>query len=217
MNIKEAAELVAATKPSLLYISGKTCTGKTTFAREIAERFGYVIITLDEIVLDAVIRPLGLEAKEGDVFVDVYRTAETPDLVNRFVAETRKRIAAYQAEHTPILIEGAVANPDVLNQVLADIPDARALYFHPKATDSTYLRNLESRFRGTSLEFRNGLPNGFWKYIDMDEFAQFCKDGIITPSLREGIRNYCDDSTAASGKRLAILKQHLKRLDVVEI
>jgi hypothetical protein len=217
MNIEDAAQFVAAAKPSLLYISGKTCTGKTTFAREVATRDGYAVIALDDIVYDAVIRPLSLQAKEGHVFVSVYRTGDVPDWVDRFVIETRKHIAKYEAQKIPVLIEGSIANPDVINRILAGTPDAQTLYFHPKATSGAYLHNLLSRFKGASVETRNGLPNDFWKSINPDDFAQFCIDGIVTSSIQASIVEYCKASIKASDKRLATFKQHLKHLQVVEI
>ena len=217
MNIADASQFVAATKPSLLYISGKTCTGKTTFSQKLAGRDGYAVIVLDKIVREAVTTPLGLQDKIGDVVVSVYQTADVPEWVDRFVDKTRERIAEYRAQEMPVIIEGAVSNPEVLTRIFAGYPDAQTLYFHLKETGSMYPRNLLSRFMGTSATNDNGLPNAFWDCIKPEDFAHFCKDGIVTPSLQEGIDSYCAAARGSSAKRLALFQQHLQNLQVVEI
>jgi len=217
MNSEDAFRFVAKTKPSLLYITGKTCTGKTTFARRLAELHDYQVIVLDDIVRQAVVRPLGLQAQEPEVYVSVYRTTERPEWIDRFVNEVRKQIAACFEHQQPVLIEGALANTDTIQRIFAGYPTAQVLYFHPAAIDSRYIQNLTERFKGSSADDPNGLPLGFWEHIARDDFDQFYRDGIVTDTLQESIAAYAQESAEASSKRLAMFQQHLSNIQVVEI
>jgi len=217
MTDQEATQIVATKKPSLLYITGKTSTGKTTFAMELSKRYGYHIVVLDEVVKEAIIQPLKLENKQGDVFVSVYRMNDRPEWIDRFVMAVRARIEQYVSQGVPVLIEGALANTDTIARIFAGYPDAQVLYFHPKAEHSRYAQNLQKRFMGTNATDRNGLPNGFWKHIPSEAFTQFCADRVITPELQQAIDAYCRESTKESHQRLAMFQQHLSDLHVVEI
>jgi len=217
MNSKDAFRFVAQTKPSLLYITGKTCTGKTTFARWLAELHGYQVVVLDDIVRQAVVTPLGLQAQEPEVYVSVYRTTERPEWIDRFVTEVRKQIAAYFEHQQPVLIEGALANTDTIQRIFAGHPTAQVLYFHPVATDSRYIQNLTERFKESSADDPNGLPLGFWEHIARNDFDQFYRDRIVTDTLQNSIAAYAQESAEASSERLALFRQHLSNIQVVEI
>jgi hypothetical protein len=217
MNIEDAFRFVATTKPSLLYITGKTCTGKTTFAHGLAERYGYRAVVLDEIVQQAVVIPLDLQTQEPDVFVSVYRNTDRPEWIDRFVAEVRQQIAVYLEQQQPVLIEGALANTDTIQRIFAGYPSAQVLYFHPKVSGSRYIQNLTERLTGSSATDPNGLPKGFWEHITSADFTQFYKDGVITDSLQKSIAAYAAESVDASNKRLATFRQHLANIQVVEI
>jgi len=61
------------TKPMLIYISGKTCTGKTTLANRLRDNLGHETVELDAVARDNAITPLGL-ADADHPFVDIYKT-----------------------------------------------------------------------------------------------------------------------------------------------
>src|ERR1044072_7767426 len=107
MLFAEAFEYIATAKPPVVYVSGKTSTGKSTFAAALSEQAGYVVIELDTVVKEAVIQPLAL-TDEGGVFVEVYRNRTESDWITQFVAEGRKELAGYREQGRPVLVEGAL-------------------------------------------------------------------------------------------------------------
>ena len=84
MTIEVAYRLVTKQQPHLVYVSGKTSTGKSTFAKRLAEEFNYAIIELDQIVLKAVEQRFG-EASEKSAFIEVYRNRDEREWIDAFV------------------------------------------------------------------------------------------------------------------------------------
>lgn len=217
MTTGEAYESAAAHKPSVIYLTGKTCTGKTTFAGRLRASVGYEVVRLDDIVHDAIIVPLNLQKIEGDVFVSVYKTADNPEWRELFVAKVREHIQNLLAQGKKIIVDGAIANVTVVHDIFQDLPDTVCIYFHPGKSSPTYVRNLTNRFMGTTAQHRNGLPNAFWKLVDPEAFAQFCKDKIMTPPLERTIATYAEHSHQESKKRLVAFQQTFPSLWVVEV
>ncbi len=60
MKKEEILAEIENQKTRIVYVSGKTCTGKTTFANEV-HALGYVGIELDKIVTTAVIEPFNIQ------------------------------------------------------------------------------------------------------------------------------------------------------------
>jgi adenylate kinase family enzyme len=217
MTTDQAYELVRVEQPAILYVTGKTCTGKTTFSKRLSRTGGYHSLALDEIVRDSVVVPFGMQSQEGDVFVDVYKTATNAAWIDSFVAETRRRLQQRLDSKQKLILDGALANTTVLRRIFDGLTDVISLYFHPQKTSTAYVRNLTARFRATSADNHNGLPNTFWSYIDHAAYAQFCRDKNITPALEKGIRRYASHSSEESSKRIQGLQEALPRLQVVEV
>lgn len=216
MTIEDAYRQITARPAAIVYLTGKTCTGKTTFANRLAQGFGYEIIQLDHVVHDAVIQPLGLKDR-GSTFVSVYKTADQPEWVQRFVDEAQRRINALLARRKKIAIDGAVPNLDVARQLLHGLPHVQTVFFHATPNSATYIRNLTARFIDATLENGNGLPKNFWQYIDTAAFHQFCQDKLLTPALQTSIHAYATYSTQNSAERLQECQRAFPHLLIAEI
>ncbi len=215
MNIEEIYERIKTNQPKLIYISGKTSTGKSTFTKRLTNDFDYKLIELDQIVLEAVIKPLKLP-DEGSVFVEVYRNRDKKEWIELFVQATRDLIKKYAQNSESLIIEGAVANPNTLQEIFDGYPKLSFIYFHPKTLDN-YVRNLTNRFMVTNKLDRVGLPSAFWNLIDKSEFKQFCENRILTGSLSNAIRKYALLSQEESEKRLLLFKNYFENIEVVEV
>jgi hypothetical protein len=215
MTTDEIYDSVKNNKPKIIYVSGKTSTGKSTFTRRLTQDFGYKIIELDQMVLYAVIKPLKLP-NDGSVFVEVYRNRDKRVWIQLFVQVTRDLIKSYLDNKELVIIEGALANPITLQEILAEYPELTFIYFHPKALD-TYIRNLTTRFMSTNKQDRAGLPTGFWSMIDPDEFELFCKTREVTEKLNDSIKKYALLSQEESDKRLESFKSHFANIVIVEV
>jgi guanylate kinase len=217
MSIDELYDLIKAKQPPILYLTGKTCTGKSTFSSRLHAASGYVIIELDSVVNEAVIKHLSLQDIEGDVFVSVYKTADHPEWTDAFVMAARQRIQALLAQGKKVIVDGAIANPGVIRCVFDGLPDRLFIYFHPQAASSDYRRNLTSRFMGTGAHDRNGLPNAFWECIDKALFARFCQDRVLTSRLVQGIADYAQHSAIESATRLESLQAAFPAITIVKV
>lgn len=215
MKIEDLYEQIRDEKPSVLYISGKTCVGKSTFANKIRDELGYEVIELDKIVLDSVITPQDI-VDEGSAFVEIYKNSEKRELIDPFVSATKQLIEAKSAQHQPIVIDGGVANVDTLAEIFDNSVDSTFIYFHPKNLD-IYQRNLTDRFMLSDKKFNSGLPQGFWKFVDNKDFETFCIERVLSPALIRSIEQYARSSQEESKKRLSNFQEKFTKISVVEI
>jgi adenylate kinase family enzyme len=215
MNIDEAFKYVEREKPQIIHLSGKTSTGKSTFARELHDRLGYRIVELDQIVRDSVIAPLGLENR-GDAFIEVYKERSKSEWIQRFIIATRNEIVDDIAGNRPVILDGAIANATTLQELMQGLPDAIIFYLNPINLD-TYVRNLSSRFAKATPQNNAGLPESFWNLIDKAEFAAFCQTHVISLGIREGIEAYALRSQKQSVQRLLELREYFTGIIVIDV
>jgi guanylate kinase len=215
VSIEEAYELVERQKPDVLYLSGKTSTGKSTFAKKLQADLGFRIVELDQVVRQSVIEPLGL-TDEGRVFAEIYRHRAATDWLRRFLEGAKQTVAHTAKQGKGVIVEGALSNPFTLAELLATLPTATFLYFHP-ASLATYERNLRSRFKTSNEDHRAGLPNSFWELINPASFTQYCKDRRLTPELSQAIRRYAETAQTKSKTRLAAFQNQFDNIYVIEV
>ena len=215
MTPEEIYKDIAANRPILIYVSGKTSTGKTTLANKLAADFGYTIIELDRIVVSAVKDRYDIEDQET-VFLEVYRGRKELEWVHAFVEGARKEIDGCIQANKPVIVEGAIANPLTLHELVDGYESFMFIYLHPKDL-ALYAQKLTSRFMLTNEEDHAGLPSRFWEQIKPEDFKKFCVDRIVTPSIKQAIENYASLSQVESETRLASFKQEFKAIKVVEV
>lgn len=215
MNKDTIYEIIKNTKPQILYISGKTCTGKSTFSNNLHDDLGYEIIELDQVVRNDVVRKIGL-ADEGSVFVEVYKYNNRRDLIDPFVASVKKQLNATRNKNIPLILEGAVASTDTISEIFVDYPDFMFIYFHIESLDN-YTRNLTKRFMLAGKDFKSGLPKQFWTLVDEKEFDEFCNTRVLSQSLKSSIHEYALRSQIDSKKRLSNLKSKFTNIVIVNL
>lgn len=214
MDIEDAYKYIKNMKPKVVYISGKTSVGKSTFANNIKNDFNYEIIELDSIVLSDIV-PLGKPGDEGSVFVEVYRNRNKAEWINHFVMSVKKKINELHLSGANVIIEGALANPETINEILCGVRGVM-IYVHPRDID-TYIRNLTSRFLTSSAENNAGLPLSFWKKIPEDDFFTFQTTKQLSSDIELGIAEYAAESQSESKERLETFKEHFSNLIVVNV
>jgi guanylate kinase len=202
-------------KPPLIYLSGKTCTGKSTFANRLEASLGYEIAELDSVVFESVIKPLGL-TDERSAFAEVYRNDHKREWIEPFVKATQRIISERKNQGQPIVVDGAVANINTIAAIFQKYPDFQFVYFHPYDLD-IYSRNLTSRFMLATKDYNSGLPKRFWALIDDKAFSDFCKTHILTDELRNSIHQYAVSSREESEQRLAAFREKFKQVVVINV
>ena len=215
MTPSEAFAFVATSRPSIVCVAGKTSTGKSTFARRLHEECAYHVIDLDSIVDEAVIQPFQL-TNRGEVFIAVYKERTQRAWLEAFVTAAQAALVVCQELGQAAVIDGAIANPRTLREILSVAPDTVMLYFHPQHL-ATYRQYLTSRFQQTTSDYQAGLPQTFWRLVNTAEFRQFCQDGIVRPGLAAAIADYAAASQASSNKRLKELGRYFPQVQVVRI
>ena len=213
MAVDEIYKDIIQKRPSVVYVSGKTSTGKSTFARKLQDDLGYYVIELEAVLLE-IVKGYGFE--EQSTFRKVlYDSGEFAEKV-LFIEATDKVMADVINQGLPIVIESAVANVETLQRILKPASNLFFLYFHPNIAD-VYVRNLTNRFMQSGKESYGGLPLKFWRFIDDKEFKQFCTTRELSNDLKSSIRQYALTSQEESLTRLNEFRQKFSNIVVVEI
>jgi adenylate kinase family enzyme len=213
MTRDDAYESISNNKPTVIYISGKTSTGKSTFGRKLREELGYHVIELEAVLLD-IIKRHGFD--EQNTFRRVLYDSGDLEEKRLFIEATDKVISDAITTGKPVVIEGAVANTETLRRILQPATGLYFLYFHPNEIE-VYVRNLTSRFMESSEESYGGLPLKFWQLIDKEAFGLFCQTRELSESLKDSIRQYALASQKESLVRLNEFQQSFDSVNVVEI
>ena len=195
-----------ANLPTVVYIAGKTCTGKTTLAKRLADSLSYGVVELDRVVVEE-FKPHSVEARR-ELFVHVYRERVRMHLVSRFVDSARAAAAA----HLRCVVDGAIANVETLAEVFAGMNPFVA-YLHP-ADLATYEERLTQRFITATPSDAAGLPASFWKYIAPESFVRFDESRKLTVDLKKAIAAYARASQAESTERLELFKTRFRVVSV---
>lgn len=213
MTVAEIYQTISTQKPPIIYLSGKTSTGKSTFARRLRDELGYKIIELEAVLL-SMVKEQHLD--EQSTFRTVmHGTEESPEKTN-YLQITSALINEALKNNEPVVIEGAIANVETLQRVLQPATPLLFLYFHPDDM-TTYVRNLTNRFMEADENSYGGLSMNFWKGIDADEFKTFCKTRKLTPVLEAAIRDYALNSQKSSTSRLEESRRLFGDIMVVDI
>lgn len=195
--------IIARHKPAVIYISGKSSTGKSTFGRKLRDELGYYVIELEAVLLD-VIKEHAFE-EQATFHKVLYEPGKCREK-DLFLAKTDAIISDAVRNSEYIVIEGAVANIVTLQRILQPAPDLYFLYFHPSNLD-VYIRNLTKRFMQSSNTSSGGLSRQFWQLVDTQAFQTFCHTRQLSESLKNSIERYAMASQQASLTRLAEIKR----------
>lgn len=214
MKIEEVFKDIQNNKPKVVYVSGKTCTGKTTFTNELV-RLGYATIELDQIVISAVVEKFNV-SQTHEAFITAYRDQGPQEQVEAFIIATRKEIEA-KLTSSPIVIEGAIAQSRILEEIFTgDLEDFYFAYLHP-VNFEIYKDRIQQRFIAGAATNSSGLPKSFWNLINPADLEEFKKTLTINENIEKAIHEYTTSSTEESKVRLVHFKESFPNLHVVEI
>lgn len=200
-------------KPKLVYVSGKTCTGKTTFANEL-QAHGYLQIELDQIVTRSVIEPFQIHPREA--FLAAFRGIGSVEQTNAFITAARTEIIE-KAKSNDLVIEGAIEKVGILQEILSgELADFYFIYFHP-VDFNVYVSRIRSRFIAGRASTACGLPKDFWALTHKEDIDFFLETNSINDRLEESLRAYATRSMTESVDRLKRFQEAYPNLSVVEV
>lgn len=213
MTSADAYRTIKETRPPVIFITGKTSTGKSTFGRRLRDEMGYTVVELEAMLVNLVKRH---ELDENQTFKKVFYESENSEERNWFLDETDEVITKALRDEHPLIIEGAVANANTLQRILQPTASLYFLYFHPKNIDD-YVRNLTERFKSSSQDSNAGLPIKFWQMIDSEQFKTFCNTQVVSDDLERSIKEYALASQKESVLRLEKLQEKFHNVVVIDI
>lgn len=213
MTVDQMYHIIATRKPLVVYISGKTSTGKSTFGRRLSDGLDYHVVELEAILLE-IIDDKGWD--EQSTFRKVLHDTENSEEKSLFLEATDELIKNALAQGVPLVIEGAVANVEMLARILKPTRHMLFLYFHPTDLDF-YVRNLTKRFLESGPDSLGGLPLTFWKLIDKEEFKEFCQTRQLSDNLEKSIHEYARKSQEESLPRLNEFRKKFGDITVVDV
>lgn len=214
MNEYEILEIIKNKKPKLIYISGKTSTGKSTFSKKLKDLYDYSVVDLGEVVFKSVIEKFSSDPVE--TFITVYRDTEPKEYVNTFIKATKNEILS-KLNFSPVVVEGAIAKSRIINQIFSgELKNFMFIYFHPINHDK-YAQRIKQRFISGAENNTTDLPKLFWFFIDQIDLEQFIKTKILSKGLNEAIDQYTNISMEESNERLKHFQKKFSNINIIEI
>ncbi|MAG12778.1 hypothetical protein CL630_03130 [bacterium] len=215
MNLEGVYKKIKNTKPQIVYISGKTSTGKTTFAHQLVEDLGYVSISFDQIVQKNVVEKFGVD-DVPKAYVVAYRFGEPSEWREAFItgAQQELRKAILRGN---VVVEGSMANPHTLKSIFSDtLSDFEFIYIHPTPIEK-YTSRIYKRFIGGVRKGTSGLPKDFWPMLPNGELEKFKKTGEMTNDIENSIKEFSKKSQTESSERLRVLQEVFSDITVVDL
>jgi len=213
MTKETALEKIKHNYPRLIYLSGKTCTGKTTFANLLKSQ-GYEKIELDKVVVDSVVTPFGTERGVG--FHAAYRGDGPAEQTAAFISATKVEILS-SLQKSSLVIEGSVATSKILGEIFSgDLKNFLFIYLHPVHSDE-YEKRITLRFVAGAKNGTAGLPKSFWELVRESDLDEFLNTGNVNSGIQTAIKNYAAESMKESATRLKNFQASFPEIAVVEI
>ncbi len=198
-------------RPKLVFLNGKTSTGKTTLSKKIKDRYNCAIIELDDVIY-------GLDSPEGtNRFLDAYQKRDNPEYVQSFVDAVQARICAELVSHDFVIIEGAIVRSETLQEIIKEWSGSFLFIYLDIKNIDAYVRNLKGRFIVTTQDDGNGLPVLFWDKFKKELLQQYYIDRQITPEIETAIKSYATDSMKESKIRLAKFSSKFDHILKIEV
>lgn len=197
--------------PKVVFLNGKTSTGKTTLSNALKDRYNCAVIELDEVVykLDC---PFGKNR-----FIEAYQKRDDQDFTRSFVQAVQQEISGALDTHDFAIIEGAIVNIETLKEVIGEWSNSFLFIYLDIKNIDVYIQRLRNRFILSSQDDGNGLPSLFWDKFTPEILRAYYKNREVTPVIEAAIKDYAIDSVKASEQRLARFSTEFGRLLKIEV
>ncbi len=213
MDKETILHTISRQKPRLIYVSGKTCTGKTTFAN-VLQQHGYSVVELDTVVMNSVVIPFRVAT--GDGFRTAYRDAGPTEQAQAFISAARTEITQ-RRDDSSLVVEGAIDKPRILHEIFSDeLGDFMFIYFHPVHLDR-YIERIVARFVAGGGGQTAGLPKDFWALVSEMDLANFKHTGVMNEGITSAITHYAEKSMEESKERLRGFQDTFPDVVVTEV
>lgn len=191
----ELSELVKNSLPRLIFITGKTCTGKSTFARSIVE-LGYEHLELDFVVRESVVNKFE-ESKGGKAF-SVYKGEAPKDWQDSFEAAAKKLIVE-KISQSKVIVDAALATPEVVSRIFSgELADFMFVYLHPFDV-AFYYGYIMARLVNDIETMGRSFP--IWDFMTAEAVDDYRRNGSSGEKISRIVKGYGGQSIKTSEER----------------
>lgn len=201
-TIEELKEKIRNEQPKIIFLAGKSCTGKSTFAQSI-EEFGYRHVEFDLIVRQFVRDKFKLDNSEA---FRVYKGDTLKEWQESFEVAAKKLVEG-KAKESKIVIDAAVADPKIIKRILNQ--DFMLIYFHPFNKDF-YVNNILKRFSEDVTENKISFP--LWDHITEEILSDYKTNGRKGQKISKLVNEYAEDRTKKSEDRFKFFKKEYPKI-----
>ena len=201
MSIDQVRKLIKKKEPSIIFLAGKTCTGKSTFGRSL-EPLGYKQIEFDLIVRKEV-RDKFLIKNSNEAF-EVYKNNAPIEWQESFEKAARDLILK-SIKNSKIVIDAAIGDVEVIKRIFkGELSNFMGVFFHPYDLNF-YHQSILNRLMN---DFKNHIQTfPIWEDISNDVFLDLTNFGDSGRLVNKLIDNYAKESTIKSEYRYMSFKK----------
>jgi len=214
MTFRELVNELVKDKATLIYISGKTSTGKTTLANRLQSELGYSLVSFDTLVCKSVVDKFNV-TDIPHAYVVAYRDGEPAEWRESFILSAKNEIDSQMGNG--IILEGAIANPLTLQKIVSEhLSEFAFIYIHPFSIE-LYASRIKERFVAGAANNTSGLPKDFWPLLPEDALETFKNTNLVTPVIEKVIHEFALKSQSESAGRLEDMKSYFPSIKVVDL
>lgn len=198
---KITIEQIIEKKPTMSFVLGRSCVGKSTLAKQLSSK-GFAVIHLDELI-----KELGFVDKIKAIYENNADEVTMKTFVDSVVAKSKGK---------PTIIEGAIKNMSLIDRIAkaAGIMDMKntssimIVYIEPEAAE-TVERNMVERFQ-KQLEQQaaaGGADNPLPVVVTPELTEEYKSHGMKGPLINKEMKRYAAETMEISKHRKELFSE----------
>jgi shikimate kinase len=204
-------EYLKLSKPKIILLSGRTCTGKTTMTKELSSELKMEILNLDDFINDNVIKKFNLPTNTNNsvIYTKIYSN-EDDNIYHQAFIEAFKNFLLENDK--PTIIDGSIHNPKIID--LFD-NNFEIVFLHPVDLKS-YTDRVIKRFEQGVCDGTSGLTERFWDYVSQKQIDDYCAKKNLTQEIVKSIEIFSIEIQQKSLERINKIASFSK-INVLEV
>jgi AAA+ ATPase superfamily predicted ATPase len=213
LNIENLFKNIQEENFSLIFLTGKTSTGKTTFSNKLTS-IGYQVIKLDDIIISSIYNKYN--PHDISSAFAVYKGNVPVEWAASFIQATREEINL-KIKYGPVLIEGTLANNEIIKKIFnKELQNFQFVFLLP-VNVSAYTDKIRNRFVSGITSNTTYLPEEFFKTVSELDIKDYLRTMQTSDVLLRKIENFARWSMEESLRRLDYFNQSFSDIIVVEV